>query len=54
MYDVAETELFVSGKSAKRPASQTRTGDDKFRSGRKDYLMGTWAPTSHINQHFEF
>ncbi len=29
LYDVMETELFVSGKSAKRPSSQVRNSDEK-------------------------
>lgn len=47
MFEVMQTELFISGKSAKRPSSQARQEDQKNKTGRKDPLMGTWGPMLH-------
>ena len=44
MYDVMETELFVSGKGAKRPNSQVRESGDKLEINKKNPMMGTWGP----------
>ena len=54
MYDVMETNLFVSGKAAKRPSSQVRDSSDKLESsGRKNMMMGTWGPTQHKNKKYQ-
>lgn len=52
MYDVVETELFVSGKSAKRPSSQARDTLDKGKMARINPLMGTWGPAAHKSKQF--
>lgn len=44
MYDVMETELFISGKAAKRPSSQVRDSVDKMEIVKKNPMMGTWGP----------
>lgn len=53
LYDVMQTELFISGKSAKRPSSQVRNTDAKLKTGRADPLMGTWAPMTHKSNKFQ-
>lgn len=53
MYDVVETELFVSGKSAKRPSSEARdVTDANGKIARMNPLMGTWGPTAHKSKQF--
>jgi hypothetical protein len=45
--------LFVTGKSAKRPASQVRNTNEKQKIGKMDPLMGTWGPQSHKSKQFQ-
>jgi hypothetical protein len=52
MYDVIETQLFISGKSAKRPSSQAPNDEEKQNRGRKNPFMGTWAPLLHQVRQF--
>jgi hypothetical protein len=52
IYDVVETQLFISGKSAKRPSSQAPNDEVKFSIGRKNRFMGTWAPLQHPTKQF--
>lgn len=45
-----ETELFVAGKSAKRPASQVKEGESK--KGIKHIMMETWGISNHKAKQF--
>ena len=54
MYDVAETELFVSGKGAKRPNSQVRGSAEKLETNIKNPMMGTWGPQEQRGKKFQF
>lgn len=47
-----ETQLFVSGKSAKRPSSQVRNSEAKQKAQKIDPLMGTWGPMTHKSKQF--
>ena len=50
MVNVSETELFVSGKAAKRPSSQVKEGNSK--KGIKHAMMETWGISVHKAKQF--
>lgn len=52
MVNVSETELFVSGKAAKRPSSQVKEGNSK--KGIKHAMMETWGISVHKAKQFWF
>ena len=54
LFEVSETELFVSGIGAKRPGSQVRDSGNKLEGKRKNQMMGTWGPVQHKSKQFGF
>ena len=47
--NVNETELFIAGKSAKRPSSQVKEDSKK---GIKNIMMETWGIPNHKGKQF--
>lgn len=46
-FNLSESDLFISGKSAQRPVSQVNNESKEYSSYRKDPMMGTWGPIHH-------